>query len=471
MIMTRNIKNLINRIFAIALTICILAGLLLCATNVCERKDAKFRLTSFFANTDQIDVLYYGSSHMINGVYPNYMWRDYGITGYNFASHADYFGSTYWAMMNSLDYASPKLIVIDCYTIADMYKVCGYEYLHGWMDAMPLTPNKIKAVWDLTDDPLREAAIEIGELEEDSRGTKGEFLWDFCKYHSRWNEITDESFKTPVATERGAEARINVMPMEDTEKISPDDIYETEAISVSYLKKMIEECQSRGIEVLLVYIPYSAPDYRQRQANFAGQIASEYGLNYVNFLNESVVDYSVDFYDDTHLNSSGAEKITDYLGRYIRDNYNLEDHRDDAAYAHFYDEYEDYKYYMRELFVRQDKPENALLMLKSRDYDSVIEINNEAFWDNEICVNLMRNMSSNADDMHGLTGYFVKHGWESTFSYSENIPDEYGYIYEQLAEEAQADSPEAEVAESIHGCGVRFIMVDAASGEYSQKTF
>ena len=36
-----------------------------------------------------------------------------------------------------------------------------------------------------------------------------------------------------------------------------------------------------------------------------------------------------------HLNVYGAEKVTSYLGNYLEENYELEDHRNDPAYEEF----------------------------------------------------------------------------------------------------------------------------------------
>ena len=56
-------------------------------------------------------------------------------------------------------------------------------------------------------------------------------------------------------------------------------------------------------------------------------------------LDMGVVDYAEDCYDDVgHLNPDGASKTTAYLGQWLRENFDLPDHRGDSAYAHW-DEY------------------------------------------------------------------------------------------------------------------------------------
>ena len=59
-------------------------------------------------------VLFFGTSHVNNAVFPMELWKDYGITAYNFGGHANAIATSYWVMKNALDYTHPKLVVFDC---------------------------------------------------------------------------------------------------------------------------------------------------------------------------------------------------------------------------------------------------------------------------------------------------------------------------------------------------------------------
>ena len=55
------------------------------------------------------------------------------------------------------------------------------------------------------------------------------------------------------------------------------------------------------------------------------------------------LDYNTDIADyGTHVNSTGAEKCTDYLGKYLDENYSLPDHRNDSKYSRWKTSYEDW---------------------------------------------------------------------------------------------------------------------------------
>lgn len=418
-------KAFFNRIVEVVLTIALTSSLLFCATNVCERKVSKYRFGSFFDNKEEYDVMFYGSSHMINAVFPNYLWRDYGISAYNFGAHADYIPSTYWVMRNTFDYVNPKLVVVDCYTISESFKICSYEFWHDWIDAFPMSTNKINAIVDLGNDELKKQYINEGVLDADSMPDTAEMYWDFCKYHSRWNDLNDEDFNTPKSTEKGAEARVNVYPATHKKMIGKDQIYEEDGIGIVYLKKIIEYCQERGIDVLLTYIPFPAESDRQMQANRAGCIASEYNVNYINFLDEDIVDYNTDFYDDTHLNSKGAQKVTDYIGRYIAENYDIPDRHDDVNYEVANEDYSRFVEYKLDAFEREDNLTNSLVLMDDKDFDKVIIINDEKIWDEEVCEKLLNSIQLKSDMLVGGKGCVLYAQGTDEPVVCDELPEEY----------------------------------------------
>ena len=66
------------------------------------------------------------------------------------------------------------------------------------------------------------------------------------------------------------------------------------------------------------------------------EYAKDNSLTYIDMnlmLDELGIDWSLDSLDKgDHLNLSGAYKVSDYIGKYLRDNYNISDHRTDEAY-------------------------------------------------------------------------------------------------------------------------------------------
>jgi hypothetical protein len=96
---------------------------------------------------------------------------------------------------------------------------------------------------------------------------------------------------------------------------------------------MTETCRDNGIELILVkapvLYPYWYPEWDEQMVKFA----DANGLRYINFLDhqdETGLDYSADtFNGGLHLNVYGAEKLTSYFGKILRNEYNVTDRRED----------------------------------------------------------------------------------------------------------------------------------------------
>lgn len=316
-------KNLRWTVKAVILLV-VLAFCIYVATNVLQRKSSSFKYTPFFEQKEDFDMLFMGTSHVMQGIFPMELWNDYGIVSYNFGGHSNRVPTTYWVMENALDYTKPKLMVIDVLYVGSNEKVSdNSDFIHLSFDCFPISHTKIKGIYELCDD--RDAVDKNGICYYDCRN---EYIWNLGKYHSRWNELTENDITDGMVTkEKGAESRIGVDTppafslVDKTQVMNIDD---TEGLK--YLRRMIEECKARGIEVLLINLPYPAAEMDQLTANSIYKVAEEYNVNYINFVAmDNVVDYSIDLFDAEHLNPSGAMKVTDYLGHYITENYDIPD--------------------------------------------------------------------------------------------------------------------------------------------------
>lgn len=69
--------------------------------GIVARKDSYFKYEPFFKQEENFDVLFMGTSHVLNAVYPMELWNDYGIVSYNFGGHGNYLPTTYCIMKNA----------------------------------------------------------------------------------------------------------------------------------------------------------------------------------------------------------------------------------------------------------------------------------------------------------------------------------------------------------------------------------
>lgn len=405
--MKKTIWNIICTLAVVCITVLILNYL----TDLMERKSSDEKYHDFFQEEQDIDVLFMGTSHMMDGVFPMELYNDYGIVSYNFGNPSSQLATTYWVMENALDYTTPKLVVIDCFLLANRTKSSDvYSFVHYALDAFPMTTTKIKAIWDLSDDPILDMAEASKEQSRNTgeKRTKIGLLWDYSVYHSRWNELTEGDFNPYYSTEKGAIAKVGVNPGTPPKMNATDKMTEGETVGVQYLRKMIEDCQKRGIQVLLTYLPFTANGSKQMEAKRAAAIAQEYNIGYINFLELDVVNYKTDFFDEnSHVNVSGARKITDYIGRYIREHYSVPDRRDEKTYEGWNQDYKEYVDFKIDTLTTEKELDNYLMLLAHDSLNAVIEINNTDIFKSELYKQLFGNLGVNVSELGANTDFII----------------------------------------------------------------
>lgn len=408
-----------------AITLALLFISLYFLTGLMERKAAVSKFYPFFEQQEPFDVFFLGSSHMIYSVYPMELWKNYGIVSYNLGGHGEPLPTTYWVMENALEHTTPQLVVIDCVYLNVEYKTNDkFSNIHATFDALPLNRAKLAAAYDLLDDPAMEQMIQAGTARELRPRTHMELLWDFSIYHTRWAELDRNDLEVSYTKTKGADYMRTVSLPDDTNKIARSQKLEGETTGVRYLKKMIEDCQNRGIDVLLVFIPFPAEESRQMIANRVYDIAEEYGVNYINFLDMNVVDYDTDCADsNSHLNASGALKITQYLGQYITEQYKLADHRNDPLYASWHNDYAEWTQELADILRDTTDLERYLMLLTDPRYTAAIEINNPAVWENEIYARFLTKLG--LDEEH-----YAPSPTSGTDSSAEDRPDVHITVWE-----------------------------------------
>lgn len=393
----RKLKIFISCLAVILLIASTLSGL----GRLTSRKESEIKYHDFFEQREDFDVLFLGSSHMMNAVFPMELWRDYGIVSYNMGGHASTLCVSYWVLQNALDYTTPQVVVVDAMGISNDYKVHDiFEYMHQTFDVFPMSINKIRAVYDLVEES------EPGAGDKQSR--QMEILWNFSTYHNRWSELTPEDFNVEPSPEKGALMRIALAAPNNVPTLSRDQKYQGNDYGIQYLKRLIEDCQKRGIEVLLTFLPFPADERRVMEANAIYDIAEEYGLRYINFLDESCVNFMTDCFDaGSHLNTSGAHKVSGYLGRVLREEYDVPDQRGNPVYDQWHTDLRAYDDFKLEQLCSQKYGYRYMMMLHDDDYSFILELDRWGKPHSERYRALLQNMGVNPDAVSEDVRYVV----------------------------------------------------------------
>lgn len=348
-----------------------------------QRKESDERYSAYFAEENQIDVLFIGASHVRHGFFPMELWNDYGISSYNLAANSNTIPVSYWMLVNALDYQTPEVIIMDVY---DTYpgNVCGvWEQVHDAFGAFPITANKFRMVQDLFTDK------EVTDIKGNKIYEKRwELLWDFGEYHTRWNAIERGDFMSQSELEdyasvwKGSSPLIGVAERDKKEYIESVDDLEYDWLSKEYLERIIALCRKQEIALVLINTGYDCSDEARLFADSVYEMSEQYRIPYLDFTKEDIINFDSDLNtsgDNTHVNFSGAEKFTKYIGTYLTENYQLEDHRNDDAYISWWEDYQKFTDSKEEYLIAQDNLINYLMLLSDDDYQILVEI-----WDSTI---------------------------------------------------------------------------------------
>lgn len=286
---------------------------------------------------DSLDVLFMGSSHMLNGVSPMQLWEETGIPSHDLGQNGQVLPVTYYHLMEALRHQKPRVVVLDVYKVVQDSLTDSSAALHDTLDNMPFGLPKLRAAWDL--------------LPEEERA---DYLLDITLYHTRWKQLTPDDFQPADPTGRGARTLFYEAQPDPGWFIIPESqTARPVEVALRYLEKIAQLCREQGVELLLVALPYTTPenDSMNRQAivNGVQDYAGQWNVPFVNLLyhtDEMGFDFTRDMADVQHVNWRGQAKVTAWLGRYLTEHYNLPDRRGEEAYQDWNEALDGYHTYM-----------------------------------------------------------------------------------------------------------------------------
>lgn len=268
---------------------------------------------------DSIDVLFLGSSHVGVNVDTVRLCNEYGIAAYNLWGAVQPTWNSYYNLVEALKTQKPRVVVLETFLVSQEYEYMDYSRIIKNTMGMKMSMNKVRAVFaSATEDVLSDVLLGFSTYHTryDSLESK-----DFTRY--AWNrEITDKNI------DNGDYVTVCAEP-EDAGRL-------TEPLSEkmeNYFIKIIELCRREDIPLLLYTSPYSVSEKEQMKYNTIARIAEEYEIPYINYnrsYKEIGIDYATDFADSAgHLNNGGVAKMTDALGAYLKEHYELPERYDD----------------------------------------------------------------------------------------------------------------------------------------------
>lgn len=292
---------------------------------------------------NSIDVVYVGSSNAFAHFNTVLAYEEFGFTTGMIASNGQPFQALKHLVEESRKTQKPKVFVID---MANLYYT--KEFHEGAIrevnDSLRFSKNKLS----LTKELLKQSDIKEKEYVD--------YYFNFFKYHSSWKYVNYNNFNqtylykgylfqdstTKILPQENYSWNYDIIPMNKTQKRIVNDL-------IKYVKK-------NNLEVIFTIPIRNYTPELMGNLNDLTKVLEEKQLKIINFntINEIGIDYSHDLYNTSHINVWGATKYTRYFANYLKQNYDLPDHRNDKNYETWHKEYErftgDYKKIINEEF-------------------------------------------------------------------------------------------------------------------------
>ena len=106
----------------------------------------------------------------------------------------------------------------------------------------------------------------------------------------------------------------------------------------------------------------------------------------------NLIDYDTDCYDpNSHMNPSGAWKITDHMGQILRKDYNLPDHRGEDGYEYWDEDYTIYADVKKDRLNNIKDLNTYLMLLEDKNYVFLMCVANPLVFEDLTTMNLLKN--------------------------------------------------------------------------------
>lgn len=317
----KRIRKAVKTVGIAVLILILLAGLQrLLVPKYVDNAPEGGMIQEYYTQDKDHDIIFFGDCEVYANFSPAVLWQEYGINSYIRGSAEQHIWQSYYLMEETFTYEKPKIAIFN--VLAMMFNEPRKEsYNRMTLDSMRWSLSKVKS-------------IRASMTEEENFI---EYVFPLLRYHSRWNQLTEEDFKyfwtkAPV-TFNGYSMRVDVLAAENVPGRKPLADYQFGDRVYDYLDRMVGLCRKNDVELVLVKAPSLYPYWYEEWEEQVVSYAAEHQLKYYNFLNvtEDIgLDYGEDTYDaGLHLNLSGAEKLSRYFGRILAEDCGLEDRRDE----------------------------------------------------------------------------------------------------------------------------------------------
>lgn len=296
------------------------------------------RFNGFYKTEEgSLDAVLLGSSASYAYFISPYVWHEYGVAIYPFASSAQPIQATKF-LIEEARKAHPDAVYI--INLAAVRSIVSQERLHILFSDWPFSMNKLSAVNYICD------SYEYEEKD------KLQYVVPLVTFHNRWAELNVDDFGKLYDDYKSGNCYPSFLKLSKNVgsigRLDDDLIVPLGENIVTAVTDLLDYCQEEKIKVQFIITPQSTKSKKiVGWFNVAKGMAEERGYTVLDMrekADEIGIDFAVDYYNNSHTNMHGALKTSRYLTEYLMEQYDFDDKRGNPEYADWDEAYLRYYY-------------------------------------------------------------------------------------------------------------------------------
>lgn len=259
---------------------------------------------------DTVDVLFAGASQMFCTVDAETLTRDYGISSYDFGGSAQVLPVSAYYINEALKTQHPKVIAVEICMLFIKNQDIEDNAFTWFYDPMPLTLDKVISAFEILPPHKAIQYTFLPIIRTHSRWATVQ-SWDISHNWGQW----DYACPTRGFLPHQEATSVDILYKSEYE----GEIKEIPCEVKNSLLNLASMCRERGVRLLFFKAPVA--NWSRGESVAAKAFMEENGLEYLemnDYLDEMGIDSKTDFFNDAHLNASGAAKATIFLAEYIK---------------------------------------------------------------------------------------------------------------------------------------------------------
>lgn len=275
-----------------------------------------------FYQEDDWNVVFFGTSMSYCSFNPK-IFDEYDMKTYNRGRPQQPINYTYYYIKDALETSNIDVVVLETFALtywegSNLYTDEGVR--DSTLNDMRYSRTKYEAISDCVP-------------KEQQMG----YLFPLDKYHSNWEYLNCQSpfalfenIRNPYYKEESDRGFYGWNAVMESEYLAEEalnseirgDIF---LFNMKYLEMIYRECQERGIPLVLTRVPLPCDIDIVEKMNTIQDWADTHNIPFINFMkltDEINMDWKQDSLDGgSHLNIFGAEKVSRYLAKFLKENY------------------------------------------------------------------------------------------------------------------------------------------------------